>query len=752
MARYTPTNPEAPQSLDSLPPSHRSSSDETGVLPDPLTIIAEAIGIRRQIGPFLRVPAEAKPGAEAAYHTERRRSLGEQLYDLPIEAVKDVTEGPLRLTAINSAGIRTVGQAMDRGRAGLEAIRGVGPGTSGKVMAGIGKIRKALERDNVVRFDVQRRSASQTTLLLRLQDLDLVHSRILPLVPLLERAQRIFAENIKPARMEYRKILRFFTTRKMKAKARAAFKRLVDFLNDPDTVAMLAEMAAISKRMAQLASRSEDVWEDYVSRPIVYNNLLLEVGGISLDKAASQGFLPDEIVRKVNGFTLDRTLLTASLRRYQAFGAKYALARERAILGDEMGLGKTVEALAVFCHLKARGSTHFFVVCPASVLSNWEHETRRHTRLSHIRRIHGPGRENVFRRWKDRGGVAITTFGTLGALDLSGVEIGAVVVDEAHYIKNPGAQRTRAVRSLLGKSEHLLLMTGTPMENRVEEFRVLVGHVRPDIAGGIASADAMAGADTFRKAVAPVYLRRNQEDVLRELPDKIEVEEWLTLNGPATKAYGSAVMGGNFMAMRRAVFMTERPMDSPKVRRMVEIAEEAMENGRKVVVFSFFRDVISRTVDVFGAAAFGPLTGSVSGPKRQAMLDEFSRSSRPGVLVSQIEAGGVGLNIQAASVVILTEPQWKPSTEVQAIARCHRMGQVRPVEVHRLLIEDSVDQHMRDVLSQKSALFAEYARKSDIKEAATEAIDSTPEGTPVSQTEQERRIIEHERRRLGVPV
>ena len=135
------------------------------------------------------------------------------------------------------------------------------------------------------------------------------------------------------------------------------------------------------------------------------------------------------------------------------------------------------------------------------------------------------------------------------------------------------------------------------------------------------------------------------------------------------------------------------------------------------------------------------------------MIDRFTARKGPAVLINQIEAGGVGLNIQAASVVILTEPQWKPATEEQAIARCHRMGQIRPVEVHRLLTKNSVDERMLVILARKSALFAEYVRASVMKEATPEAVDITDRDSvqkALSQTEQERRIIELERRRLGL--
>jgi SNF2 family DNA or RNA helicase len=133
------------------------------------------------------------------------------------------------------------------------------------------------------------------------------------------------------------------------------------------------------------------------------------------------------------------------------------------------------------------------------------------------------------------------------------------------------------------------------------------------------------------------------------------------------------------------------------------------------------------------------------------MVDQFTARRGPAVLVSQIQAGGVGLNIQAASVVILTEPQWKPTVEDQAIARCHRMGQVRPVDVHRLLAEDTVDQRMLDLVAAKAVLFDEYVRRSELKDHSPDAVDvsdlkaAKDVGT---QAEAERQIIEMEQKRL----
>jgi SNF2 family DNA or RNA helicase len=206
------------------------------------------------------------------------------------------------------------------------------------------------------------------------------------------------------------------------------------------------------------------------------------------------------------------------------------------------------------------------------------------------------------------------------------------------------------------------------------------------------------------------------------------------------------------MQMRRAAYASGDASSCSKLARLTEIVEEAASNGRKVVIFSFFRDVLEIVAAALGDLVAGSITGSVAPGLRQQTVDEFTGRAGPAVLVNQIEAGGVGLNLQAASVVILTEPQWKPTTEDQAIARCHRMGQIRPVDVHRLLAEDSVDQRMLETLATKSLLFDAYVRRSELKESTPDAVDlsdqeSTTEVANVA--EAERRIIEMERKRLG---
>jgi SNF2 family DNA or RNA helicase len=246
-------------------------------------------------------------------------------------------------------------------------------------------------------------------------------------------------------------------------------------------------------------------------------------------------------------------------------------------------------------------------------------------------------------------------------------------------------------------------------------------------------------------------LRRNQEDVLTELPEKIEVEEWVQFTKDDANAYRDQVRARNLMGMRRA---SSAMPGSAKLERLAEVVDDAGSEGQKVIVFSYFLDVLDAVRERLGPHhAIGPITGKVPAAKRQGMIDEFTRSEGPAVILAQIEAGGVGLNIQAASVVVIAEPQWKPSIEQQAIARAHRMGQTRRVQVHRLLAKDGVDERIREVQEHKQLLFDHYARQSDAKSTDGMATD-TGVARPVPLDDDsiplEQRIIVAERVRLGL--
>jgi superfamily II DNA or RNA helicase len=741
-----PRAPSAPND----PASQSSGQPEPRTYRSSRSLVADARNLRSQISVALATPDRRRRAARATFEIVRDDTVREQLDVMPLSRLKETTQGRLRLSAIEAAGYRTVGAAARAGVFWLEQLDGVGPQTASRVVAAAHQVEQAMRETVRVRFDPDARPPMQADLLGALLGFDVADRAIAPLREDITALAESIGTLIEDATKASSRLKMFFAGSRRRDEARQAADQLDNLMNSLATRATRERFEAAQRALTEPARDAGWLWRDYEDRPIAYNGLLIEVGELAPDAEASQGFIPAEIAARVRDQPLDLSNLKVSLRGYQAFGAKFALVQGRTIVGDEMGLGKTIEALAVICHLRAQGQTHFLVVCPASVLVNWAHEIRSHTDLSPYR-LHGMDRARNLRAWEIRGGVAVTTYDSLRSIAPPERQLGMLVVDEAHYVKNPGAQRSKAVRSWAQRTARVLFLTGTPMENHVEEFRSLVGYLQPEIASRVKPMDSLAGASRFREAVAPVYLRRNQEDVLDELPPRIESEEWVELDGPDLDAYRRAVASGNFMAMRRAAYAPGTTAGSAKLARLAEIVDEAASNNRKVVVFSFFLDVLHAISTTLGTIAIGPLTGSIPPAKRQAMVDEFTAHKGPTVLVSQIQAGGVGLNIQAASVVIITEPQWKPTIEDQAIARCHRMGQVRTVDVHRLLAEDSVDQRMLEILATKAVLFDEYARRSQLKELTADAVDvSDLQATQqtASQAEAERRIVEIERKRL----
>ena len=172
--------------------------------------------------------------------------------------------------------------------------------------------------------------------------------------------------------------------------------------------------ARLQTSLTALAARTPNdasLWEDYEARAVFYNGLLIEVGELAPDVEAGQGFIPAEIARRVHQYPLDLSLMRASLRGYQAFGAKFALCQERAMLGDEMGLGKSVEALAAMCHLHVQGRRHFLVVCPPAF---WSTGRTRLTGTANCGPTGArPGSPAELPGWTRSGGVAVTTYDSL---------------------------------------------------------------------------------------------------------------------------------------------------------------------------------------------------------------------------------------------------------------------------------------------------------------------------------------------------
>lgn len=646
--------------------------------------------------------APARAALDEAVAGYRAPAVRAALSAMPLDALADVTTALLQLAPLRRAGITAVQAVLDR-RAELTSLPGIGnvfrdnlvgaARTLARVTADQQPVRLPGTPDPaagavvaaLARWDGVRRTQGAGADLAIADDLA-------PLAAVVDDTTELLL--VRPER-------------------ELPASGLADAIA---TVVRRADLVAVTTGRGPVA----DPWADFTARPADYYALLVEAGYLTEDQRAGHGELPAGLVEAVREQALRTEALTVALRGYQSFGARFALVQRKVVLGDEMGLGKTIEALAVLAHLWATGATHFLVVCPPGVLVNWLREVAARSTLT-AHRVHGEEWREAAAAWVADGGIAVTTYDTTWMESeawAEGPRIACVVVDEAQYVKNPEAQRSQRVARLVAAVDHAILLTGTPMQNHVGEFRTLVAYLQPGLLAGL---DDVAPR-VFRRAVAPAYLRRSQEDVLTELPELVEVEEWLPLGPRDLDAYRAAVAAGNLMQMRRVAML--HGAESPKVGRLVEIVEEAEDNGRRVIVYSFFRDVLGSLTELLPGPVFGPLDGSVPAAARQSLIDDFSAAEGGAVLLAQVTTGGVGLNIQAASVVVLCEPQLNPALEAQAVARAHRMGQLHSVQVHRLLSEDAVDERITELLSHKRQLFEEYAATSVTADASPEATDA----------------------------
>lgn len=449
------------------------------------------------------------------------------------------------------------------------------------------------------------------------------------------------------------------------------------------------------------------------------------------------GTLPLTIAQAAEALSLRRGEMTALLRRYQQFGAQYLLTQKRILLGDDMGLGKTVQILAAICHLHDEGDRHFFVIAPNSVLLNWEREILKHTRLKPII-LHGPSRLQNLAEWKRHGGIAVTTYGTVGVLSSGISSIDLLAVDEAHFVKNSNTKRNKYVRQIAEKSRYVALLSGTAIENRVDELHALVTLAQPKIreAANYLVSNPRINPEEARRRVAPVYLRRTQEDVLHELPELTHIDELIELS--EKERLNPVLHSDNLMHRRQAATASLGIAHSAKYERLRELLDIYRSEQRKVVVFSYFRQVLDDVCKI--AEPCPSITGDNSAANRLEIIDRFASEQGHAALALQIEAGGVGINLQCAQVVILMEPQLKPSTENQAIARVHRMGQSRRVIVHRMIAKNTVDEDLIEVLKEKQAVFDRFANPSAIKDESAMSIDSTLAAEAVVRDLQDRNL------------
>ena len=697
-----------------------------------IAAVSSAYGAKGGRGPLFREAEAAElesaqvarviPAAKAAIVTARDTLVEAAVAKVAAASpVGELADFGARVAPLEAAGFRTVADLRGQGLSALMARPGVGEVTAAGAVSAVQAFLDHARAAVRVMPDPDERRSGDGALLVAVVRYETLLREFPPRAEALEARRQALRREVALFRDGTVPADHFFSA--AKRSAHAAFEARLR----AEAAWVLAEARVLNRFAREVVVDEADAWRRYGENAASFVALLEGVGagapipgGAPLAAADQRGGLPAEIADAVEATQLDLSLLTATLRRYQLFGAQYLVHQRRSLLGDDMGLGKTMQVLAAMCHLAAQGKRRFFVVAPNAVLINWEREVRKHTKLGAIV-IHGFDRDDELEQWHREGGVAITTFTTLGKLlDRLG-PVDLVAVDEAHSVKNPEAQRSQAVARLAAGAEHVAFLTGTALENRLEELQYLVLTVQPELKealGGLLR-QARPKPIEVRLKLAPVYLRRTQKDVLKELPDLQEIDEVIPLEPADREAYAKAPM--NLMQKRLAATVGAGGQQAAKYDRLRDLLAQYREEGRKVVLFSFFRQVLDDVGLIAGE--HDRIDGDLSAEQRQAVIDRFTARTGFGLIVLQIEAGGVGINLQSAQVVILMEPQFKPSTERQAVARVRRMGQTRKVVAHRFIAERTIDEHLVLLIKQKAQLFEDYAQQSAVKAASAMAVD-----------------------------
>lgn len=653
------------------------------------------------------------------------------LKTVPIDELNRNKKG-YRLKHLKEFGFTTIADLSQASVLMLSSINGISEDAASSIMNDYIQIYKEASKEVKIRISVDTASEKVAELV----DAVAVFTES---VDISEECRKMIEENREPVieaitdLSRIKNIIKYiFASKSRKEKAINAFNRLEEHYNGE----FRQRTEEIQNRISHLKKASgQRGWDYFNNNNVQFFNTIEKINPGFLSNDDEIYGLPEDLAGLIEKYKLDTEGLKCELRRYQEWGVRYILYQKKVLLGDEMGLGKTIQAIAAMVSLRNTGAERFLVVCPAAVVTNWCREIEKMSDLSFIK-IHGNDKVTALDKWLREGGVGVTTFETTSYFIRKAIPfMDMLIVDEAHYIKNPGAKRTQNTKQLCGFSKNILFMTGTPMENNVNEMTSLIEVLNPGIARSISGLSAFANASKYRERIIPVYYRRKREDVLRELPELIENKDWCTMTNEDYSAYCDSLYTGNFMAVRRISWNVNNIENSSKAQRLLEIVEEAENEERKIIVFSFFLDTIRKIKELLGDRCLEAITGSMTSEKRQAVIDEFEKSAPGSVLPLQIISGGTGLNIQSASVVVICEPQYKPSVENQAISRAYRMGQTRNVIVHRLLCEDSVDERISDILDYKQKLFDQYA---DESEAAKGEITDKVLGS----------IIEQEKRRI----
>jgi superfamily II DNA/RNA helicase len=506
---------------------------------------------------------------------------------------------------------------------------------------------------------------------------------------------------------------------------------------------------------------------DETPEAITFFSDAMEFVGVEIERIEMMA-LEQEWLKKLEAGTLDLKLLSVPLYDYQMRGALFLACRGRSILGDDMGLGKTVQTLAAIELLaRERGVQRVLVVAPASVKYQWESEIRKFTSRP-VQIIEGgpDDRRDLY---------AEPTFYRLVNYEqvvrdreaINDWKPDAIVLDEAQRIKNWESKTSKEVKKL--RSRYAIVLTGTPLENKLEElysivqfvderrfgpaFQFLHEHRVLDENGNL---KGYRNLDVMREKLAPIFLRRTRNEVLTQLPARTNSTIYVELSDEQRGPYEdqrialARLLQKNYLTdldrkrilasvvnMRTicdSLFMFDRQNHiSPKLDEFAELIPELIgastqnspDGAHKVVVFSQWETMILEAAHVLDKLEIGYtiLHGGLSGKDRKGALEKFKTDPKCYVFLST-DAGGTGLNLQVADTVVNIELPWNPAVLEQRIARVHRMGQNRPVRAINLVTRGTIEEKVLRTLEAKQSLF-EGVLEGDADEIPFEAAQKT---------------------------
>ncbi len=463
---------------------------------------------------------------------------------------------------------------------------------------------------------------------------------------------------------------------------------------------------------------------------------------------------------KLKAPTLSESL-EATLRPYQKTGVAWLhhLFKNKlgGILADEMGLGKTLQALALISSLRGTSASPkknslpepTLIVCPASLVENWRREAAKFTPELKVFANHGSNRIKTPAQAVAYD-LIITSYGTLirDKKILNEVNLRCVIADEAQHIKNRRTQNAKALTAL--QTDGRILLTGTPIENSIQDLMSLLDFIMP---GGWKPIPTGARGDERRwherrilDQAAPYILRRTKDKVATELPEKIEQVLFMEMTAAQKKTYEAARQqaeqeisqleksGASEGAMRmktltqllrlrqtccdpRLLDKTLEPTASSKLNSFLELLEESIDGGHRILVFSQFVSLLSILKEELDSQNIPYCYIDGSTRNRMAEVDRFNDSDDIPIFLISLKAGGTGLNLTAADTVVHFDPWWNPAAEAQATDRAHRIGQTKVVTSYKLIVSDSVEEKVLQLQNQKRKLLADVFEASEAANA-----------------------------------